>query len=733
MAAAVPNFTPAPDLDAILDRMTSRESGGNAKAVGKKGEVGLLQVMPDTARQYGVDPKLLTNPVVNRYVAKRYLTDLLGEFKGNLGLAIAGYNAGPGRVKSGTIPASTRSYVRDVLGGDSPALAVARPAATVPSARPSIVTQAQMGAPPVPTGSASKVLTIPSIVGKVLGTGPSPAGAETVPIPSGASIGAPKASKSVPIPHDATFDFPGPITMPAATPNKDPFAVRAAGYLPAIGQFAGETGGVAAGAAIPGLGETGVPEVAFATAGGAGGSALGAEGENAIRRQYGLPPVSVGGEAAIGGVGSLAGEAIPFAARFRKAAAVAKETGVSFRAALDKVMQQEAELEGKLGMGPRKAKMLENAPATSVKQGYSAGKQFGLRELGRDYDSLLSKFYHRMTPNSLKQLLDGTAGRMLEISGKPLRQALEDEIAKEPMTVRREQIIRSRIRQMRRALGPDTQAAAGVLGQLEKAATNDIKAVIGQAAGNQLDVIDTYFGEQMRRFPEPRALQKVYSEPAAAEVILKTAKGDEGRVVDMIREMRRAGQVETLRRGVAARIWQKAATGATSPDAQFNAIIKAVDSVNPAVFDELYGKGSQEQWVRTAQELRERTKELLKHPAEAMAIQAEVKRYLAEPGMARRMGEYLGHRAFFDMILIGSSFELGHLGIGIAGALGINLYEMVAHSPLAMRELERFATSQNPRAAARAFIAAINAAVHAGGQATLAPTTPDAPAGGPTP
>ena len=56
MASAVPNFTPAQDLDAILDRMAGKESSGNANAVGKKGEIGLLQVMPSTAKQYGVDP-----------------------------------------------------------------------------------------------------------------------------------------------------------------------------------------------------------------------------------------------------------------------------------------------------------------------------------------------------------------------------------------------------------------------------------------------------------------------------------------------------------------------------------------------------------------------------------------------------------------------------------------------------------------------------------------------------
>lgn len=723
--------TPVPsadNLDPILARMAQRESSGNPLAKGKKGESGLFQIQPQTAKMYGVDPELLTNPVVNRYVAKRYLSDLVREFKGNIPLAIAAYNAGPGRVRSGSIPDSTRSYVRDVLaGGTALDSALTRPGAgatsTPSSARPSIVTQTELTPPPAPKASASKMLEISK---KLLGGGPTAAEAETVPIPAGASIGSPVGKKTVPIPPDARFAMPGPISPPASAPaSKEPLPVRAATYLPAIGQFGGELGGVTLGAAIPGLGETGVPEAAFATAGGAGGSAIGAAGENLIRRQYGLPPVSVGTEAAVGGLTSAIPEAMPFVGRARKAAALAKSTGVSFSRALEEVTQAEANLEGRLGMGARKAKLLESAPARQVQQGYRVAKNIGLHELGQAYDSLLSKFYHRMTPNSVRTLFDNSVGRMLELSGKTLRKPIQDELDAKPMTVRRAQLIRSKLREIRRNLSAENRGASGAIQQLIDATTRDIKSVIGQANAGQLDAIDTYYSEQLKRFPEPKALSKAYSEPAAAEVVLKTAKGDEARTIDMIREMRRTGQVASLQRAVSTRIWQKAGKAVGSPAEHFEAVIKSVESIDRGIFDELYGKGAQKEWVDTARALEERTKELLKHPQEAIAIQAEVKKYLSGPGMGAHLAGYLGHRAFFDMLLIGGGigYEFGHLGLGIAAALGMNLYEMAIHRPTTMKLLMKFATEKNPRAVARAFLAFINASVHAGGEAVSQPDT----------
>ena len=71
------------------------ESGYNPKAVSHKGAIGLGQLMPDTARRLGVDPR---NPHQNLDGSARYLLMLLQQF-GRPELALAGYNAGPGAVQ----------------------------------------------------------------------------------------------------------------------------------------------------------------------------------------------------------------------------------------------------------------------------------------------------------------------------------------------------------------------------------------------------------------------------------------------------------------------------------------------------------------------------------------------------------------------------------------------------------------------------------------------------------
>ena len=104
-----------PDLDQLLQGISYQESRGNQTARGQKGEIGEFQIMPATAAQYGITPEALAHPEVNKMVAKRYLGDLLKKYKGDVSKAVAAYNAGPGNVDKGNIPASTQSYVRNVL------------------------------------------------------------------------------------------------------------------------------------------------------------------------------------------------------------------------------------------------------------------------------------------------------------------------------------------------------------------------------------------------------------------------------------------------------------------------------------------------------------------------------------------------------------------------------------------------------------------------------------------
>jgi soluble lytic murein transglycosylase-like protein len=96
----------------------SAESGYDRYAVSRTGAMGLMQLMPDTARRYGVQNMM--DPAENIHGGVRYLRDLLQIFKGRLDLTIAAYNAGENAViRAGLrVPdyAETRHYVPKVLG-----------------------------------------------------------------------------------------------------------------------------------------------------------------------------------------------------------------------------------------------------------------------------------------------------------------------------------------------------------------------------------------------------------------------------------------------------------------------------------------------------------------------------------------------------------------------------------------------------------------------------------------
>jgi hypothetical protein len=99
-------------------RVIWQESRFNAQAVSRKGAQGIAQFMPTTADDRGLaDP---FDPVAALRGAASYLGDLKKQF-GNLGLAAAGYNAGPGRVSGWldgkrTLPGETRDYVAIITG-----------------------------------------------------------------------------------------------------------------------------------------------------------------------------------------------------------------------------------------------------------------------------------------------------------------------------------------------------------------------------------------------------------------------------------------------------------------------------------------------------------------------------------------------------------------------------------------------------------------------------------------
>jgi soluble lytic murein transglycosylase-like protein len=120
----------------LIHSVIKVESNYNPLAVSPKGARGLMQLIPSTARRFGVSDSF--NPLENIQGGAKYLKYLLDLYNGNYPLALAAYNAGEGAVaKYGGVPpyAETRNYlvlVQKHLAGAGPlvrATPYARPAA----------------------------------------------------------------------------------------------------------------------------------------------------------------------------------------------------------------------------------------------------------------------------------------------------------------------------------------------------------------------------------------------------------------------------------------------------------------------------------------------------------------------------------------------------------------------------------------------------------------------------
>jgi hypothetical protein len=234
-----PQYGTPPDL---IQRVAWAESRYQPGAVSPKGAGGVMQFMPETARDYGVNPRNVESSVRG---GAQYLGDLLRRYNGNEGLAVAAYNWGESRVdnwlRNGAnprlMPTETLNYVRAVTaqpitawttqrGGTAVAELPSGAARTVPDAgrAPSL----QFAGPPVSAAAAGPTTTGPGLTERALqqyAAGRAPSAyieSEFSALPPSAGQVTPRAAPTA-SERSATFSSDAQRAWPTAPPETAPW------------------------------------------------------------------------------------------------------------------------------------------------------------------------------------------------------------------------------------------------------------------------------------------------------------------------------------------------------------------------------------------------------------------------------------------------------------------------------------------------------------------------------
>lgn len=183
---------------------------------GAAGEIGIMQVLPETAKMFGVDVKNLANENTNIITGLKYLKQALDKSEGDPMLAALGYNAGIGAITSDApIPESTRQYLKDLRGFG--AFGAAKPSAEPPPSEPR--TEAPQPAPEPRTEAQQP---------PVAQTAPpaSPSAAPQAP--------APLSERITSLLSQQTSGALDRVAPPMITPEEARYAGMAAGSFPAV-------------------------------------------------------------------------------------------------------------------------------------------------------------------------------------------------------------------------------------------------------------------------------------------------------------------------------------------------------------------------------------------------------------------------------------------------------------------------------------------------------------------
>ena len=664
-----------PTFTDLINAIIATESSGNPKARGKAGELGLMQISPSTGQRYGVkDPRMLLDPATNKAVGSKILTDLLKKYKGNIGLALAAYNAGPGAVKSNVVPAAATGYVNKVLSRLGSALSPASASA----AETSNVKEIPAVGPPADIDTRIKA--------KLADRSRAPGGDIDARIE--AKLGR-STSASTP-------------SAPASKPPL-PLAVRAADWLPIAGQIGGELGGGALSA------ETGPGAIAGAGLGGAAGDFAGEELATVPRRMYGLPFKSQGEIAKDAGIsGGLSAAGVPLgkvatkigetiAPSTLKAAIEAKRAFGASRDALNATMKKLGDL---LGLDAKAAAAAAASPIErrDVQAAYMGARRAGFEKMGQVYQDILNPYLHRMTPNTsaaaYATFKDRYGARSLGL--------LDGGVDLSRPTVRMMQAFRSNIRKAIRAANPqeDRQLLADLF-KLDRSATNDIKAVLPPDQARRLGLIDQAYADYVSNVParQVRAIMRAPNAPKAMEAIIK---GEPSQVATILRQVdgmpgpERAKALTALKNAASQWIHDQASLEKGYVQ-QLNAYGHALSQIPDVAFNRLYGPGTKSEMQRAVRATIEFHQKMLAHPDMISAIQAEMK--------AKPLPWIVRHARWIAMGALYEGMRGDAPAAGTALAIGLtpDVLHVLLNNSMAQKLYLRAVTAQSPKAIADGF------------------------------